>query len=225
MINFKFKLLLITTLICTYNFGFCQPKEIKIKFIGNCGLYFSDGNSNLYIDFPYKSGAHNYMEYDKSEIANIKKENSTFIFTHKHADHYSKKLLNNMEGKKYGPWNISEIKEIENSIPYFKIDPLKTEHKVFGISFEHYSYLIVWHNKRIFISGDTENSDTVAKINNINWLFAPAWLLIDAKEKKIKVDAEKIGLYHIGKKDNITTADSKIRLLNKSGDIIIIPFD
>lgn len=220
-----FQLLLITALICTYSLSFCQSKEIKIKFIGNCGLYLTDGNANLYIDFPYKSGAHNYMEYDKSEIDSVKKENATFIFTHKHADHYSKSLLNKMKGNKYGPWNIEEIKNIEKSLTNFTIESFKTEHKVFGISFEHYSYLIAWHNKRIFISGDTENVDTVAKITKMDWLFAPVWLLTDAKDKNIKLDTEKIGLYHIGQKDQITTSNPKIQLLNKSGEVIIIPFD
>jgi L-ascorbate metabolism protein UlaG (beta-lactamase superfamily) len=135
MTNFYFKLLFITALVCNSNFGFCQSNEIKIKFIGNCGLYLTDGKSNIYIDFPYKSGAHNYMEYDKSELDSIK-ENSTFIFTHKHGDHYSLKLLNKIEGKKYGPWNISEINKINDSILNFKIEAFKTEHKVFGVSFE-----------------------------------------------------------------------------------------
>jgi L-ascorbate metabolism protein UlaG (beta-lactamase superfamily) len=223
MKKFYCQILLITTSILASNFGFCQSNEIKIKFIGNCGLYLTDNNSNIYIDFPYKSGAHNYMEYDKSEIDSVK-ENSTFIFTHKHADHYSKSLLNKIKGNKYGPWNINEIKKIENSISNFTIESFKTQHKVFGISFEHYSYLIVWHNKRIFISGDTESADTVAKINKIDWLFAPSWLIMDAKDKNIKIDAEKIGLYHIGPKDQITSTNPKIQLLNKSGDIIIIPF-
>lgn len=217
-------LFLIITIICASNFGFCQSNQIKIKFIGNCGLYLTDGNSNIYIDFPYKSGAHNYMEYDKSEIDSVK-VNATFIFTHKHADHYSKRLLNKMKGNKYGPWNISEIKKIENAIPNFTIESFKTEHKVFGISFEHYSYLLVWHDKRIVVSGDTENADTVAKIKKIDWLFAPVWLLTDAKEKNIKLDTEKIGLYHIGQRDRITTSNDKIHLLNKSGDVIIIPFN
>jgi L-ascorbate metabolism protein UlaG (beta-lactamase superfamily) len=224
MKKFNCQILLITTLILASNFGFCQSNEIKIKFIGNCGLYLTDHNSNIYIDFPYKSGAHNYMEYDKSEIDSVK-ANSTFIFTHKHADHYSKSLLKKMKGDKYGPWNIKEIKKIENSISNFTIESFKTQHKVFGISFEHYSYLIVWHNKRIFISGDTENADTVAKINKIDWLFAPSWLIMDANDKSIKIDAEKIGLYHIGQKDHITSTNPKIQLLNKSGDIISIPFN
>ena len=213
----------ITVLICYSSFGFCQSNEIKIKFIGNCGLNLTDGKSNIYIDFPYKSGAHNYMEYDKSELDSIK-ENSTFIFTHKHADHYSLRLLNNIQGTKYGPWNISEIDKIKDSILDFNIEAFRTKHKVFGVSFEHYSYLIIWHNKRLFISGDTENADTVAKIKNINWLFAPVWLLSDAKEKNIKIDAEKFAIYHIGQKDKITISGSKIQLLNKSGQIIIIPY-
>jgi ribonuclease BN (tRNA processing enzyme) len=223
MTNFYLKLLFITTLICNYNFGFCQSKEIKIKFIGNCGLHLTDGKSNIYVDFPYKSGAHNYMEYDKSEIDSVK-ENSTFIFTHKHADHYSKSLLNKMKGIKYGPWNIKEIKKIENSISDFTIVSFKTQHKVFGISFQHYSYLIVWHNKRIFISGDTDNADTVAKINKIDWLFAPSWLIMDAKEKNLTIDAEKIGVYHLYPNEKVTNSKpEKYLILDKKGEEIIIP--
>lgn len=53
---------------------FAQTNEITIRFIGNCGMYFTDGTTNFYVDFPYKSGAHNYMEYDSSELDNIKKD-------------------------------------------------------------------------------------------------------------------------------------------------------
>lgn len=224
MKKFYCQILLITTSILVSNFGFCQSNEIKIKFIGNCGLYLTDKNATIYIDFPYKSGAHNYMEYDKSEIDNVK-ENATFIFTHKHADHYSKSLLNKMKGTKYGPWNIKEIKKIENSISDFAIESFKTQHKVFGISFEHYSYLIVWHNKRIFISGDTENADTVAKINNIDWLFAPSWLIMDAKEKNLTLDAKKIGVYHLYPNEKVANSKpEKYLILDKQGEEIIIPY-
>ncbi len=217
-------LLLIASLILSSNFSFCESHEIRIKFIGNCGLYLNDGASNIYIDFPYKSGAHNYMEYDQSEIDSVK-ENATFIFTHKHADHYSKGLLRKMKGNKYGPWNRGEIEDLKNAISDFTIEAFKTEHKVFGISFKHYSYLIVWHGKRIFISGDTENADTVAKIAQIDWLFAPSWLLNDAREKNIKIDAKMVAVYHIGQKDWITSTNPSIHLLEKSGEVIIIPFD
>ena len=41
--------------------GFAQSNEIRIEFMGNCGLYMTDGTTNIYTDFPYKSGAYNYM--------------------------------------------------------------------------------------------------------------------------------------------------------------------
>ena len=62
------KLIIIIVIILISNYGYSQTNKITVKFIGNCGLYLTDGNLNIYIDFPYKSGAHNYMEYDKSEI-------------------------------------------------------------------------------------------------------------------------------------------------------------
>jgi L-ascorbate metabolism protein UlaG (beta-lactamase superfamily) len=88
------KIILIFSLVCLSNFGFSQSNEIKIKFIGNCGLFMTDGSTNLYLDFPYKSGAYNYMEYDSAEIDGIK-SNAIFLFTHRHADHYSRKIIKN----------------------------------------------------------------------------------------------------------------------------------
>jgi len=65
------KILLILALIFIVNVGFSQSNQITIKFIGNCGLYMTDGALNVYVDFPYKSGAYNYMKYDKAELDNI----------------------------------------------------------------------------------------------------------------------------------------------------------
>ena len=225
--NTKKKFMLLNfALILLSNFIYGQTNDIKIKFIGNCGFYMTDGTTNFYIDFPYKSGAHNYMEYDQSEIENIK-ENAIFIFTHRHADHYSEKILKKLSGQKFDPWNIEELEQLGKSIPDFEIKAFKTDHTVFGISFKHYSYLITWHNKKIYISGDTTNSDTFALQKDIDLAFVPAWLLMDAKEKKadLKNLSKMYAIYHIGQNDKITTdgTDQKIKLLNKQGEIITIP--
>ena len=226
MTNIAKKICFIAILICLSNIGFAQSGQIIIRFIGNCGLYMTDGISNFYIDFPYTSGAHNYMEYDKSEIDNIK-ENPIFIFTHHHADHYSKKILRKLSGQKFDPWNIDELEKLNQSIPNFYIKAFETKHKVFGISFKHYSYSILWHNKKIYISGDTENAETIATEKNIDWAFVPVWLLLDAREKGIKLrdHIKMFGIYHIGLKDKITTdADPQFKLLDKQGEIITIPY-
>ncbi|MDP2235268.1 MAG: hypothetical protein Q8J88_02435 [Bacteroidales bacterium] len=214
-------------LMCFSSVSFSQTNEIKIRFIGNCGLYMTDGNFNIYIDFPYKSGAHNYMEYDLSELDSVK-INPIFIYTHKHSDHFSGKLVRNLAkklgGRFYSPWNIKELLKLNNKLKDFTIEVFKTKHR---FSINHYSYLITWHNKRIFISGDTEHAETIAVLKDIDWAFIPVWLLMDAYEKGIKLgNASKMfAIYHIGPGDRITNDnnDPKIKLLNKQGEIITIP--
>lgn len=226
--NKKMRFLLVNfALILISNFTFGQANEIKIRFIGNCGLSMTDGTTNFYIDFPYKSGAHNYMEYDKSEIENVK-ENAIFIFTHRHADHYSSKILKKLSGQKFDPWNIEELEKLSGTIPDFAIKAFKTDHTVFGISFKHYSYLVIWHGKKIFLSGDTTNSETIASQTDLDWAFVPIWLLMDAKEKNVdlKILSKKYAIYHIGQNDKITLdeKDSQLKLLDKQGDVITIAY-
>jgi len=193
--------IIFTLTFCLFTtLGFSQSKEIKIEFLGNCGLYLTDGTTNIYTDFPYKSGAHGYMEFDESKLDNIK-ENSIFIFTHKHSDHYSKKNLKKVikekGGTKYGVSNISELEKLNKTLNDFEIKAFKTKHKVFGINFRHYSYLITWHGKRIYLSGDTTNPETIGKIKNIDLAFIPYWLYENAKEQNVLIDADEIGIYHL----------------------------
>lgn len=194
----KFNYILILLIVAlSSNLGLSQTKEIKIRFIGNCGLHMTDGVSDIYCDFPYKSGAYGYMKYDATELDNIK-EDAVFIFTHRHADHYSSKnmrrVIKKKNGKQYGSWNIEDLKKLSESIPHFKIEVFKTKHH---FSFIHYSYLMTWHGKKIFLSGDTEHAETIGTIKNMDWAFLPYWLLLDAEEKKIKIDAKMFGIYHL----------------------------
>ncbi|MDT0295873.1 MBL fold metallo-hydrolase [Mesonia ostreae] len=196
-----FREIILTFSLCLIaTFGFTQSKEIQIEFLGNCGLYLTDGTTNIYTDFPYKSGAHGYMEFDESELDSIK-DNSIFIFTHKHSDHYSKKNLKKVirekGGTKYGVSNISELEKLNNTLNDFEIKAFKTKHKVFGINFRHYSYLITWHGKKIYLSGDTTNPETIGKVKNIDLAFIPYWLYENAKEQNIEIDADEIGIYHL----------------------------
>lgn len=212
-----------TTLTISCSTVFSQSNTITVRYIGNCGLHITDGISDVYIDFPYKSGAHNYLEYDESEIDSLK-ENSFYFFTHRHSDHYSKKLLKSAvktkKGKAFGPWNISEMKGLSEVISDFEIKTFKTKHR---FSLNHYSLLITWHSKKIFISGDAESAETIGQMTNLEWAFVPAWLLVDAQENKVKIDAKMIGVYHIGPKDDINITGEKIQMFKKQGEEIAIP--
>jgi L-ascorbate metabolism protein UlaG (beta-lactamase superfamily) len=219
-------LVLAVTLMFISNAGFGQANEIKVKFIGNCGLYLTDGNLNVYVDFPYKSGAFNYMTYEQSELDSIK-DNAIHLFTHRHPDHYSKKLVKRLKGKVYGPWKVAkkrrlDSKKLNDSVNAFYVQTFKTKHR---FSFKHDSYLITWHGKRIFLSGDTERADMIATIKDMDWAFVPYWILLDAKEKNMKIDTEKFGIYHLypNQKMNVLTSE-KIILMEKQKEIILIPY-
>lgn len=194
------KIVVLITFCSIATFGFSQVAEIKFEFIGNCGFRMTDGIRDFYIDFPYKSGAYGYMEFDESDLDKVK-ENSIFIFTHTHADHYSKKNLKRVMkekgGEKYGFFKISELEKLSKDIEGFEIKSFKTRHTFFGIPFKHYSFLITWHGKNIYISGDTTNPATIGQMKNIDLAFVPYWILNNAKEQKIEIDAKRFAIYHL----------------------------
>lgn len=172
----------------------------------------------------YKSGAHNYMEYDKSEIDNIK-DNAIFIFTHKHADHYSEKILKKLKGQKFDPSNIDELEKLGTSIAAFDIKAFRTQHKVFGISFKHYSFLITWHGKKIYISGDTGDLEDLSQLKEIDWAFVNPWIYMNAVNEKLIIDAKNFGMYHLYPDQAISgEVPSNLLILKKQGEIINIPY-
>lgn len=220
--------LLTFALFFYFNLGFSQTNELTVRFIGNCGFSITDGVSSIYFDFPYKSGAHKYSEYNLSELDSIK-DHPIFIYTHRHSDHYSGKLVRRSAKKNTGqvftPRNVEKITQLNNTVSDFKIETFHTKH---NFSFNHYSYLITWHGKKIFISGDTENPSTIATLKGLDWAFVPAWLVSHAQEQGISLQeiSTVFAIYHIGPRDTITSdaTNTKIKLLNKQGEIIHITY-
>lgn len=198
-----------------------QSGQIMITFMGNCGLHMTDGKLNVYTDFPYRSGAYNYMRYSPAEIDSIK-HNAIFLFTHRHADHYCKPLVKKLDGQVYTPWNDRNLKKLNASLQDFSVQAFRTKHR---FSLKHDSYLVTWHGKKIYISGDTESCDTIAKQHGIDYAFVPSWILTDAQEKKIKIDAKKFALYHLypfEKVDNETP--DRIMLMDMEGKRVTIAY-
>lgn len=213
---FKFiGLVLISFFILFANNSSGQNGSIKIKLLGNCGFFMTDGNMSIYVDFPYKSGAHGYMTYNP-ELLDSLQVNPFFLFTHGHSDHYNRKLFKNTNHKLYGPWPVRFLisgkrkykpDELNGLYPDFSITSYKTKH---GYSFLHYSYLIEWHKKRILISGDTHLADTLVSVKNLDLVFAAPWLMFDANDRGLKIDAKKIIVYHLRNTDNLTSGSDKV---------------
>lgn len=219
------RILLSTALFLLVGFLTAQSNVITVRFIGNCGLYMSDGTLDVYVDFPYKSGAFGYMEYPGTAIDSIKAK-ATHIFTHRHPDHYSKKLVKKLTGTVHGPWKVKKKRRADLSAPaysaaQFSVETFRTKHR---FARHHYSYLITWHGKRIYLSGDTEGAETIAQVKSIDLAFVPSWIMNDAKEKNITIDAERFAIYHLYPSEIATTTNPKIQILKEQGTLIELPY-
>jgi glyoxylase-like metal-dependent hydrolase (beta-lactamase superfamily II) len=155
------------------------------------------------------------MTYEPELLDNIL-PNSIFLFINGHADHFSRKLFKRTHQKLYGPWPVKiymnqkrkyKLEELNDSLPGFVITKFKTRH---GFSFKHYSYLIEWHGKSIFISGDTHLADTLVSIKKLDMMFADPWVLSNVWERILKIDAKQIILDHHRSVDSINNKSDKI---------------
>lgn len=209
------KIILLSIFIVVANLAPGQNEAIEIEFLGNCGLFMTDGNLKVYVDFPYKSGAYGYMTYRPGLVDSIH-ENSIFIFTHGHAEHFNRKGFKQTNQKLYGPWPVSfflsgkrkyKFFELNDKGQNFSITKFKTKHR---LSLKHYSYLIEWNNKRIYISGDDESADTISTLDDLDLAFAPYWLLHNASERGIKIQTKQIILYHHPSVESIDNKSEKV---------------
>ncbi len=217
--------LLSATAFCFCLFATAQENAITIRFIGNCGLHLTDGQLDVYTDFPYKSGAFNYMEYPASEIDSIR-PNATHLFTHRHPDHYQKKLVKRLSGALYGPWKVKKKRSADLTLPKyteadFKVEAFRTKH---SLAKHHFSYLITWHGKRIYISGDAESTETIAGMDSLDIAFVPKWIMLEAHEQGITLKSERFAIYHFYPKEKPTTENPEIQLLITQGELLSVPY-
>jgi len=197
-----------------------QENNISIMFIGNCGFYFTDGEFSFVIDFPYRSGAYGYMKYDKSILDSLNPD--ICLFTHGHADHFRKRLFKKLDTQLFAPGPLKmrlspkrkiSFKELNNLHPDFKVTFFKTPH---GFSLKHYSYLIEWKGKRIYVSGDTHDKEHLLKLKGLDVALVNPWLLIDIYEHNQIIDTKKVILCHHTRQDKITATGKKLMILEQN---------
>ena len=168
---------------------------------------------------------HKALDLGDYKVKENIKENSYFIFTHKHPDHYSrkrlKKVIKSKGGEKFGSWDVETLLKLNGMIPDFKIEAFRTNH---FLSRRHYSYLITWHNNRIFLSGDTTDPTVIKQMSDIDWSFIPAWLIknIFDSEGQTDVMSKMFVIYHIGEKDKINIIGEKFLMLDNQGRLITV---
>jgi L-ascorbate metabolism protein UlaG (beta-lactamase superfamily) len=176
-----------------------QPPTLAARFIGNMAVAVSDGAATVITDFPYQSGYSGYMTYSAEEIRSSTPATLALI-THRHADHWDRGLF-----EKTG-WSVAGPGDVVSGLPAgrvvsvsprgtfgaVQIEPLETPHAGIG----HYSYVVTWHGKRLYFSGDTESPDHLVALRNLDVAFVSPWLYRSAIRRAGRIDARRVVIYH-----------------------------
>lgn len=172
---------------------------LEARFIGNMAFAITDGTVTVMTDFPYQSGYSVYMEYPASELRAATSSTLSLI-THRHGDHWEPTLFAQTGWKVAGPDDVIAGVPRDRVVPLsaktafgpVQIEPLTSAHANLG----HYSYVVTWHGKRLYFSGDTESSETLVAANNLDVAFISPWLYQAVLRRGARVDAKRIVIYH-----------------------------
>lgn len=175
-----------------------QPTPLQAHFIGNMAVAITDGAFTLVTDFPYVSGAFGYMTYDPAAIRSDTAETLALI-THRHDDHWAPALFAKTNWKVAGPREVTAglpPDRVVTMAPRFAHGPLTIEaidtpHAGIG----HHSYVVTWHGRRLYFSGDTESADHLAALANLDAAFVSPWLY-RAALRAGRIDAKRVIIYH-----------------------------
>jgi L-ascorbate metabolism protein UlaG (beta-lactamase superfamily) len=174
------------------------PPALQARFIGNMAVAITDGTTTVITDFPYQSGASGYMTYPASEIRSSTAVTIALI-THGHADHWAPALFERTAWKLIGPRDVASTVAADRRLdpralaaPNLRIDPIATPHAGVG----HDSYLVTWHGRRLYFTGDTESLDALVAANDLDAAFVSPWLFREALARGRTIDARRIVIYH-----------------------------
>ena len=190
-----------------------EQAPLQAQFIGNEAFAITDGKTVIYTDFPYQSGAFGYMSYDFASVP--KAPGSLFLITHGHADHFDASLLAKMDGKIIAPPKLAATLPAARVIPFapkttyrdITVETFPTPHG----NTDHASYLVVWHGVRLYFTGDTESTEQLLAMKNLDFAFVSPWLLGKLAEQKARIDARTVVCYHHRAEDkNIPAVQDRI---------------
>lgn len=205
--------------------GYLSAGELTFQFIGNMAFRITDGKTSIYSDFPYESGAFGYMKYDPEFLKND--PDSISLITHIHKDHWEQNLFAKSNWKLIGPRAAQDSLDKSRVIPFsskiehqgIQIEPIATPHA----NLEHYSYLVTWNGLRLYFTGDTDSTEQLLSMKNLDVAFVSPWLIAEVAKNKQKIDTRKLVVYHHTADEKI--ADLQDRLTPKQNESFVVSTD
>jgi L-ascorbate metabolism protein UlaG (beta-lactamase superfamily) len=201
-----------------------QAPALEVRFIGNMALAISDGAVTLMSDFPYQSGYSVYMEYPASEIRSNTPTTISLI-THRHGDHWEPTLFAKTNWKVAGPPDVvsglpaNRVVTLQDKTTFgpIEIERLETPHANIG----HHSYIVTWHGKRLYFTGDTETIDKLVAARDLDVAFVSPWNYRSTIRRKSRIDAKRVVIYHHEAGEAIPECQDRCHV-PRQGEIITI---
>jgi hypothetical protein len=180
-------------------------EALSARFVGNQAFEITDGQTTLLTDFPYQSGAFDYMTYDGGELR--PRERALCLITHRHADHFEASLVARIGCRVFGPPDVLALLPKASAVAVsppvrlwgMTITPVKTD----LAKVQHFSYLVEWKGVRLYFTGDTESTKELAAQGPLDALFISPWLLDAARRAGTLPESARVIVYHHQAGENV----------------------
>jgi L-ascorbate metabolism protein UlaG (beta-lactamase superfamily) len=201
-----------------------QSPPLEARFIGNMAVAISDGSVTLFTDFPYESGYSRYMTYPAREIHSPTAMTLSLI-THRHGDHWQPALFAKTN------WHVAGPSDAVTAVPAARVLPLTPKASFGPLAIEalatphagigHFSYVVTWHGRRMYFSGDTEDSDHLLALKDLDTAFVSPWLYRSVLKRSERINARQIVIYHHESGEQVPECVGSC-MLPKQGDTFAI---
>jgi L-ascorbate metabolism protein UlaG (beta-lactamase superfamily) len=177
-----------------------QPRSpLHARFIGQMAFSITDGSTTLMTDFPYQIGYADAPPYSPAELS-AARPSTLALITHRHLDHWEPALFAKTNWKVAGPQDVTSglpadrVVALKGTTTFgpVQIEPLETPHARIG----HYSYIVAWHGRRLYFSGDTDDGRSVILAKNLDVAFVSPWLYRTVTSLNRRIDAKRVVIYH-----------------------------
>ena len=185
-----------------------QAPPLQARFIGQMAFAITDGSTTLITDFPYEIGYAGAPPFGDRELQETTQPTLALI-THRHLDHFDPAAFAKTNWKMLGPSDAAARIKSDRVLPLaprvtfgaLEIESIKTPHH----NLEHYSYIVTWHGRRLYFSGDTESADSLLAAQRLDVAFVSSWQFQAARRVGgAPIDAKRIVIYHHRSGDQIT---------------------
>src|SRR5262249_47901884 len=202
------------------------PPRLTARFIGNMAFVITDGRTTLFTDFPYEPGAFGYMTYDFASVP--EPPGSPCLTTPRHRGHSDAALFAKMPPDTgiVAPPALAATLPAGRVLPFgpkivyrdLTIEPVETPHGTIA----HASYLVTWHGRRLYFTGDTDRYDDLVSRHGLDDAFVSPWLLAAIVRNGKSIDARRLIVYPHKPDETIARLPSAFVVIPKQGETLAL---